>query len=141
MDKIAIFKAKKFPDNSWEYGVPMKSGHDDDKWYISNSVVYNDKVVMHPVLGNSICEFIGITDKRYKRIYENDILKDRKNKHYIIKKRKGHFIIKRFYYKIIKNKKEYPIVGKMISKISNEFKIINNLNDIPHEQCVRYYLR
>ena len=58
MDKIAIFK-KKFLIIVGEY-VPMKSGHDDDKWYISNSIVYNDKVVMHPVLGNSICEFIGI---------------------------------------------------------------------------------
>lgn len=114
MRKI-IFRGKRKDNGEWVYG-----------WYVNKAeakhqIVTKEDVMPISVHPETVGQFIGLTDKNGKEIYEGDALLNSIGRHYIVEFYKGSFWIKC-------NETLYSCL--LVAECSH-LKIIGNIHDNP----------
>lgn len=71
MNREILFKGQRKSDREWIYGNLLRT--DDGIFVIQNHVPYH-LLEKYEVLGNTVCEYTGMTDKDGNKIFENDIM-------------------------------------------------------------------
>lgn len=80
MYRDILFKAKRknwkeLPKEQWWVeGLLWKKKYNSDKWYISCFPDKDDNEEVYLIDSETICQYIGITDKNGKKIFEKDII-------------------------------------------------------------------
>lgn len=80
MYRDILFKAKRknwreLPKEQWWVeGLLCKKKYSSDKWYISCFPDKDDNEEVYLIDSATICQYIGITDKNGKKIFEKDII-------------------------------------------------------------------
>lgn len=80
MYRDILFKAKRknwreLPKEQWWVeGLLWKKKYNSDKWYISCFPDKDDNEEVYLIDSATICQYIGITDKNGKKIFEKDII-------------------------------------------------------------------
>ncbi len=80
MYRDILFKAKRKnwkelqKEQWWVEGLLWKKKYNSDKWYISCFPDKDDNEEVYLIDSETICQYIGITDKNGKKIFEKDII-------------------------------------------------------------------
>ncbi len=118
-----LFRGKDIKGN-WHIGL---LAHIGNAWYISNSA---GVATAFEVIPDTIGQFIGLTDKNGKKIFEGDLLSERPSMNqteyigYVAYDEKS--AVWRF---MIKNDTKYN--GVLLGSYSNSYKVIGNIHDNP----------
>ena len=119
-----LFKAKRIDNGEWVEGYAVRYGYNGkEKWCIVPD--YASDLYAYEVDQNTICQYIGLTDKNGNKIWENDIVKcqDIIGK---IRWNETHLA-----YTILANVEgsmQYYFIGE---RLSNEMEVISNIFDNP----------
>ncbi len=120
MNELAKFRAKVDQSKSWIYRQPF---HIRGTWYMYNSLW--DKVrIDHRTLG----QFIGLTDKNHKEIYEGDICEHRyKGRSYKSVVRRNHW---NWYLEFLNQDDCFEIANYAFGDRA-DLQVIGNIHDNP----------
>lgn len=120
------YRAKRKDNGEWVYGVPLKEGYSQEVemlWYEYGSLAYTERV---QVLPETVGQYVGLTDKNGKKIFEGDIVKNEYEK--------GQYQ----YFKIVydtrvycwKVENKYGMLGFLYNVIGY-LEVIGNIHDNP----------
>ena len=129
-----LFKAKTTPKGTGEFNEVWGQGDlvtSNGKYYIhpkANTVsVINELgrlLVMHEVQPDTICQFTGLTDKNGSKIWENDIVADKRYKYRVVwDEEEGSWMLEE-----TASTARYGLAG--IGRInSDKFEVVGNVFD------------
>lgn len=70
-----LFKAKRIDNGEWVYGNYAYTHTDGEQYFI-----FQNKTFEYKVDKDTVCQYIGLTDKNSNKIWENDIVFDSDNR-------------------------------------------------------------
>lgn len=93
-----LYRGKRIDNGEWAYGYVAKFRNVHNQVYTAILQIGDDETKecsvqdLVPVLDDTICEYIGLTDDNGNKVFEGDILDDRDNMpHYVIVFDNGFF--------------------------------------------------
>lgn len=78
MSREILFKAKRIDNGEWVEGGYFSEPYTDKKFIIcwnSMGLGFNEFIEIYP---DTLCQYTGFTDKNGKKIWENDIVRNKK---------------------------------------------------------------